>query len=205
MQTLTAKYRPTSIEGFIGLDKPRKIAQSIIANPVDGAFLFTGEPGIGKTSLALAIAEQMPAELHHVPSQDANVDTFRRIMATCAYVPRLGCRKHLVLVDEADAMSDAAQKYLLSKLDESARPADTVFIFTSNGTDKLEPRFLSRCELVEFSPYGNAKDAATWLELVWDSEAPAGAARPNFARIVKECCGNIRASLMRLQSELRLA
>ena len=40
---------------------------------------------------------------------------------------------------------------------------------------------------------------------VWESEAPAGAARPNFARIVKEACSNVRASLMQLQTELLLA
>jgi DNA polymerase III delta prime subunit len=117
----------------------------------------------------------------------------------------MGCRMHLVLVDEADKMSAAAQLYLLSKLDSTSFPPDTIFVFTCNSTDGLEPRFISRCGIVEFSAYGTSKDAAALLELVWDAEAPAGADRPNFARIVKDATGNIRASLMALQNELLLA
>lgn len=205
MQTLTEKFRPISIEGFIGLDKPKRLCAKLAANPFASAWLFTGEPGLGKTTLALALAESMPAELHHVPSQDCNLETLRSVIANCHYVPRLGCRMHLVLVDEADKMSPAAQLYLLSKLDSTSFPPDTIFIFTCNTTEGLEARFTSRCGLVEFSSYGNANAAAQLLESIWTAEAPADAERPNFARIVKEASGNIRAALMSLQNHLMLA
>jgi replication-associated recombination protein RarA len=205
MQTLTEKFRPQTIEEFIGLDKPKRIAAKLVADPFASAYLFIGEPGLGKTTLALAIAAAMPAELHHVPSQDCNLETLKTVIASCHYVPRLGCRMHLVLVDEADQMSSAAQNYLLSKLDSTAFPPDTIFIFTCNSKDGLEARFLSRCAPVEFSGYGNAKDAAALLEIIWESEAPKGAETPNFARIVKEATGNVRASLMTLQNLLMLA
>lgn len=117
----------------------------------------------------------------------------------------MGLRAHLVLVDEADRMSSAAQLYLHSILDSTARPPDTIFVFTGNSTESLLPSFLSRCMRVEFSSYGNAKDAASLLERVWDEEAPKDASRPNFARIVKEATGNLRASLMTLQTELLMA
>lgn len=109
---------------------------------------------------------------------------------------------HLVLVDEADQMTQAAQISLLSKLDSTNFPPNTIFIFTSNGTDRLEARFLSRMHTLEFSSYGIAKDAATLLELVWDSEAPADAPKPNFTRLVKDSNNNVRESLMKLETEL---
>jgi DNA polymerase III delta prime subunit len=112
---------------------------------------------------------------------------------------------HLILVDEADQMSAAAQLFLLSKLDSTAFPPNTIFIFTCNSTAGLEARFLSRCGIVEFSNYGIAKDAAALLELVWQSEAGEEIAAPNFTRIVKEANNNIRAALMKLQNELMLA
>ena len=47
-------------------------------------------------------------------------------------------------------MTPAAQLALLSKLDATAFPPNTVFIFTCNSTDGLEPRFLPRCRVIEF-------------------------------------------------------
>lgn len=204
--SLTAKYRPLAIADFIGLDKPKKIARVIATSPAfDNGWLFIGPAGTGKTSLALAIAAMMPAEIHHIPSQECNLDRLQRVATTCQYVPMSGCKTHLILVDEADRMSEAAQMFCLSKLDGTAKLPNTVWIFTCNDDSRFEDRFLSRNQKVEFSTYGIAKDAAELLEKVWNSEAPAGATSPNFARIVKESNNNVREALMRLQTEICLA
>ena len=116
----------------------------------------------------------------------------------------MGKRMHLVLVDEADQMSAQAQLALLSMLDSTNRPQQTIFIFTCNETERFEARFLSRCGVIEFSSYGIAKDATKLLARVWENEAN-GADAPNFARIVKESNNNIRAALMELQKQLMFA
>ncbi len=59
-------------------------------------------------------------------------------------------------------MTPAAQLALLSKLDATAFPPNTVFIFTCNATDSLEPRFLTRCRVIEFSSYGMANEIASY-------------------------------------------
>jgi DNA polymerase III delta prime subunit len=109
---------------------------------------------------------------------------------------------HLVLIDEADRMTDAAQISMLSKLDATNFPPHTIFVLTCNETDRLERRFLSRLREIEFKSYGIAKEAADLLESVWDREAPAGSDRPNFVRLVKESNNNVRESLIRLEVEL---
>jgi hypothetical protein len=111
---------------------------------------------------------------------------------------------HLILVDEADQMSAAAQLYCLSKLDGTDPLPATIWIFTCNATDRLQDRFLSRTLPVEFSTYGIQTEAAGLLARVWSDSAPAAAQLPNFARIVKDANGNIRESLMKLELELML-
>jgi DNA polymerase III delta prime subunit len=112
---------------------------------------------------------------------------------------------HLILVDECDRMTDAAQVSLLSKLDATNFPPNTIFVFTCNDSTRLEPRFLSRLSVLEFSSYGIAKDAAELLAKVWDAETDNPVERPNFARIVKESNNNVREALNRLQVEIMMA
>lgn len=202
---LSEKYRPRRIADFAGLEKPRKILTRFAENPRPMAFRFFGPSGTGKTTMALALAEEIGAELHHVASQECTLDRLQRVCSTCQYVPMAGKRLHLILIDEADQMSPAAQLYLLSKLDSTDALPNTVWVFTCNAEDRLQDRFLSRTLKLEFSNYGIQSDAVSLLTRVWTSEAPPTATAPNLARIVKEACGNIRESLMRLETELLLA
>jgi DNA polymerase III delta prime subunit len=108
---------------------------------------------------------------------------------------------HLVLVDEADGMTNPAQLALLSKLDATAFPPNTIFIFTCNVTQGLEPRFLSRCRTVEFSSYGMASEITAFLDRVWHSEGGNGNG-PDLSRVVKDSRNNVRDALMTLEVEL---
>lgn len=202
---LTERYRPRTLAEFVGLEKPKKLCMKLAERPFDSAWLFIGPSGVGKTTMALALAEMIPAEIHHIPSQECNLENIERVRRICQYVPMSGYKMHLVLVDEADQMTAAAQVSLLSKLDATNFPPNTIFIFTANASDRLEPRFLSRLRTVEFSSYGIAKDAAELLARIWDKEAPRGSIAPNFARIVKESNNNVRESLMKLETELLMS
>ena len=199
---LTEKYRPKLLGDFVGLERQRTILTNFAKNPYPTAFLFTGPSGTGKTVMALALAAAIPAELHHVPSQEANLANIERVRMTCQYVPMSGFKMHVILLDEADQMSPAAQVSLLSKLDATNFPPATVFVFTSNSTDRLEPRFLSRCKVLEFSTYGLAREGTELLARIWTQEKGQTAEMPNFARIVKDSANNMREALNRLETEM---
>ena len=198
-------YRPRTVAGFIGLADAKDFCEDLIENPKPSAWRFVGPSGTGKTTMARALAEMMPAELHHIPSQECNLETLERVCRTCQYVPAMGFKMHLILVDEADQMSPAAQLYLLSKLDGTAQLPNTIWIFTCNDTERLQDRFLSRTLPVTFSSYGIAAETSDLLARVWDEQAPPSAELPNFARIVKDASNNVRASLMALELKLTLA
>lgn len=204
-QLLTEKYRPRTIADFVGLNKPKALMLGLAAAPMSSGWLFTGASGTGKTTLAIALAATIPAQIHHIPSQQCNVARLAEVCRDCEYFPMQGCRFHIILIDEADQMSAAAQLACLSRLDGTAPLADTIWIFTCNDTTNFEPRFLSRVFQVAFSKEGISKDATALLARIWDAEAHANAIAPNFARLVKEANNNVRESIMSLQSELMLA
>jgi hypothetical protein len=99
-------------------------------------------------------------------------------------------------------MSSAAQLSLLSKLDGTAFPPSTVFIFTANDTERLQDRFLSRCMVLPFQSHGIAKEAATLLERIWLAEAGTAEGAPNFLRMVQDGTNNVRDAVNSLQVEL---
>ncbi|MFZ0275886.1 MAG: AAA family ATPase [Candidatus Sulfotelmatobacter sp.] len=201
-QPLAEKYRPQRIQDFVGLDKAKRIVANFVAKPYPSAWLFVGPSGTGKTTMGLALAAEMPAELHHIPAKECTLEAVQEVCRKCHYSPRSDewkpVRFHVVLIDEADQMSNAAQLALLSKLDATAFPPNTIFVFTCNGTDNLEKRFLSRCRTIEFSSYGMANEIAGLLSAIWDKETDNPVDRPNFQRIVKDATNNVRDALMSL-------
>ena len=203
MQLLVEKYCPTKVNDFIGAQDAKDAALELLQDPNSASFLFIGASGTGKTSLALALASELDAQLHHIPSQSCTVETVKALRAKLNFRPMFG-GFHFVLVDEADQMSAAAQLAWLSILDSTNRPENTIIVFTCNETERFESRFTSRCECIKFSTQGISKETADLLARVWDNEV-RDAEAPNFARIVKESNNNIRESLQQLQKYIRRA
>lgn len=131
--------------------------------------LLYGPPGTGKTSTILALARkiygvknmrQMVLELN--ASDDRGIDVVReqiktfastkQIFSTMSATPSkagLGAFK-LIILDEADAMTSAAQMALRRIMEKYT--ANTRFCIIANYTHKLTPALLSRCTRFRFSP-----------------------------------------------------
>jgi replication-associated recombination protein RarA len=136
-QSLAEKYRPVRIADFIGLERPKKILSAFCKRPASGAWLFVGPSGVGKSTMALAIAAELAAELHKIPSQKCNAQSIEDTVRQCWYAPMTPGGFHVVLADEADQMTSAAQLALLSKLDSTDAAPNTIWIFTANDTERF--------------------------------------------------------------------
>ena len=203
-EPLSEKYRPRRVADFIGLVKVRKVLTNLLRRPSGGSLIFVGPPGTGKSTLAMAFCDELGAELHHLPSNSCRLEVLQDIIAQChrvAFNFKTGkpARIHVILCDECETISVASQNFFLSKMDSTAMPPNTLLIFTCNSIEGLEPRFLSRCQRLDFSSYGSSAEVVQLMERIWNLEAPAGAEKPNLERLV---CGNIRESLARLSVEL---
>jgi len=194
---LVEKYQPRRIADFIGLEGPKRVFENLLKAPRPVAVLLVGPPGCGKTSLAMAFAEELPGTLHHVSSQKCDVATLDRLTDLLAYYPARG-KFHVVKVDESDQMTDKAQLQLLSKLDSTGwlkptfgggferGPAPAViWIFTANGRGErgttppstFDPRFLSRC-LVVACEKPEVAEIAQFLRRIWSLEGGDASADP---------------------------
>jgi replication-associated recombination protein RarA len=199
--SLTEIYKPRAIGEFCGIPKVKKICSAFAANPREACLLFVGEPGCGKSSMSRAIAAQIGAEVHSISSADCKLDALENLARICAYVPLSG-GWHVNVIEEGDAMSDAASKWLLSRLDGTNPCPRTVWIITANSTDRLEERLTSRCLTVKFEAYGAGAETVALLERIWSERAPRGAERPDFKRLSSK---NIRQAIQNLELEIMAA
>jgi replication-associated recombination protein RarA len=204
---LADKYKPNRVVEFMQVF-PRNVMLSLLRNPKPGAWFFLGASGLGKTEMALAVANELPAQLTHVASKDCDLERVRRIKLACNYVPHdmfnpeRRCRMHVVIVDEADQMSGPAQLAFLSLLDATGFPPNTIFIFTGNSTAGLEDRFMSRVKMLPFSKEGMAPKIIELLTAIWAQEGGTPENAPNFARLVKDSKNSCRDCINTLEIEL---
>ena len=207
MATLTEKYRPMTIDAMVLPDKIRRIVGRIVAEPQADALFLCGKKGTGKTTLAYLVAGALKAQVVAIGSQKCTVDRINDVIKECAYVPMFSDSNwRVVIIDEADRMSPAAQLALLSVLDDAGRLPNTLFIFTANQSEGLEDRFMDRVKLLDFSGYGMLQPMVEYLSRVWQAECgrmkQAALIEPDFARILKNNQNSMRGALNDIEMEL---
>ncbi len=220
---LVEKYRPRKIADFAGIARPKSILRGLLAKPRPCSLLFIGPPGTGKTTLSECFADELNAALILVKSRELDAARVDAIWRDVHYFPPDGKQWWVVLVNEADTMSGAAQNALLSHLDgdssyefqfggsmRQGNAPNVIWIFTMNGSgsygtnlpDTFERRFVSRClPPIQFRADSINAELPDYLSRIWHQEGGQG--QPNaLAEIASESCGSVRDALMAVELAL---
>ena len=151
------KFRPRTISDCIlPIDLKQTFEQFISQGNVPN-LLLAGKPGVGKTTVARALLEQLKADYMVINgSMNGNIDTLRvEIKNFASSVSLMGGRKYVIL-DEADYLNaNSTQPALRNFMEEFSRNCG--FILTCNYKNRIIEPLQSRCSVIDFKISG--KDA----------------------------------------------
>jgi DNA polymerase III delta prime subunit len=145
------KYRPATIDECILPEKLKKTFKEYIATGELPTFLFSGTAGVGKTTVARALCNEVGADVLFINGSDEgrSIDTLRTTIKGFASTVSLTDAKKVVILDEADYMNaQSVQPALRGFIEEFSN--NCRFIFTCNFKNKIIEPLHSRCAVIDF-------------------------------------------------------
>ena len=223
-KVLALKYRPQTFDDLIGQDiVGETISNSIKANKVPNAYLFTGIRGIGKTTTARIVAKSLNcshgeanvckdnfcenctaiANSNHIDvlemdaASKTGVDDVRDLIEFSRYGPTTAKYK-IFIIDEVHMLSKQAFNALLKTLEEP--PEYLKFIFATTEIKKIPITVVSRCQRFDLSRI-KSLELFDFIKKIKDKEK-GNASDDALKLIVKISEGSVRDALSLLDRAL---
>ena len=144
------KYRPQKIDECVLPQALKDTFRQYVEQGELPNFLFTGSAGVGKTTIAKALCNEIGAEYMMINgSEESGIDTLRTKIKGFASTISLTDAKKVVILDEADYLNaNSTQPALRGFIEEFAN--NCRFILTCNFKNRIIEPIHSRCSVVEF-------------------------------------------------------
>jgi len=176
-----------SFSQIVGQERAKRfLKQIVVGEKIPHAFLFTGIPGVGKTSTAMALATALNCDFPvdgggcgrcpscrrmmsgnfpdflpiTIPPDRNNIliEQIRELNRQLAFAPY--ARYRVCVVYQAESMTDEAANSFLKTLEEP--PPGNILVLNATEPRNLLPTIVSRCQRVAFQPLPT-KDMVNWL------------------------------------------
>lgn len=146
------KYRPAKFDDFVISDDNKTFINSFKGKTEIPNLLFTGNPGIGKTSLAKIIVNDiLECQYLYINASDENgIDTIRSKVTNFAQTKSIDGKIKVIVLDETDGLTMDAQRALRNTMEEFSKI--TRFILTANHKYRVIPALQSRCQSLDLTP-----------------------------------------------------
>ena len=144
------KYRPSKISECILTDDLKKTFQTFVDEGKIPNLLLTGGPGVGKTTVAKAMLEELGATYMMINgSEESGIDVLRNKIKNFASTVSMDGNRKFVILDEADYLNpQSTQPALRGFIEEFHKNCG--FILTCNFKNLIIDPLHSRCSVVEF-------------------------------------------------------
>lgn len=165
------KYRPTNIDDMILTDDLKAYFKNMLDSGKFVNMTLCASPGIGKTTLAMALAKSANAEVLFMScaSGDGKVESIQTKLLPFTQSMPFDDRPMFVVLDELDSASatqdSSFQKALRNVIEDSP---NVVYVATANYKTKIIPAILSRCPEIKLQY--SAKDVLLRLKNILDNE-----------------------------------
>jgi len=144
------KWRPKKIDDCILPEKQKKIFKEMIDRGDLQNMLLCGSAGVGKTTVAKALCDEMGLDSLFInASLENGIDVLRTKISQFASTVSFTGKTKVVILDEADYTNPQSfQPALRGFIEEFSQ--NCRFIFTCNFKNRIIPPLHSRCSVIEF-------------------------------------------------------
>jgi len=145
------KYRPSTVEDTILPANTKKKFQKYVDDGVVPNLLLVGPPGVGKTTIAKAMLEQIGCDYIVINgSMNGGIDSLRYDIANFASTLSFSGKRKYVIIDEADYLPARSTQPALRNFTEEFS-SNCGFILTANYEDKILAPIRSRFSRIPFT------------------------------------------------------
>ena len=164
------RYRPANVRECILPENTSQMFEGFVEQGEIPNLLLAGPAGIGKTTIAKALCNELEADFFVINGSDEGrfLDTVRnQAKSFAASVSLTSKAKHkIIIIDEADNCTPDVQMLLRGNIEEFQNACR--FIFTCNYKNRIIDPIHSRCSVIDFNVKGKerAQMAASFFDRV---------------------------------------
>lgn len=152
---LAERLRPTSLSEYIGQDQivgdagPLRLAMKAGSLP---SIIFWGPPGVGKTTLAQILADELKRPMFKLSAISSGVKDVREVIERASRKDLLSQDKPILFIDEIHRFSKSQQDSLLGAVEKGT--VTLIGATTENPSFEVIPALLSRCQVYVLEAFG---------------------------------------------------